>query len=65
MLRNDHLLSGADGQAFVVTLDEVKIVAGPVERLEFRREFEEERLAGSVEMVAHVQRARGQRTEHL
>ena len=64
-MKNGHLLPGADGQALVVTLDEVKIVAGPVERLEFRRELEEEGLAGSVEMVAHVQRARGERTKHL
>ena len=57
--RNRNLLSGADGHTLVVPLDEVEIVAGPVEGLEPRREPEEQGLAGAVEVVAHSQRARG------
>lgn len=64
-LRKWYPLSGTDGKAFVVAFDEVEVVPGPVERLESGRKLEEKRFAGSIEMITHVQRARGQRTKHL
>jgi len=63
--KNKNSLSRSDRQALVVALDEIHVVAGPVVHLEVRTKREQQRFAGAVKMVAHLQRARRQRAEHL
>lgn len=64
-LKSVYSLSGPDGQALLVALDEIQVLAGPVEHLEAGVELEQQALARAVEVVGHVQRARGQRTKHV
>lgn len=59
------LLSGADGEAFVVALDEIRVLAGPRVNLQLGVGHEQERLAGAVERLAHADLARRHRAEHL
>jgi len=60
-----YSLSSPDRQALVVAFDEVHVVTGPIVHLKVRTECEQQRFARTVEMVAHLQRTRCQRTEHL
>lgn len=52
-----YLLSGADGQTFRVAFDKVEVLASPMEHLEAWIKFKQQRLAGTVKQVGHVQRA--------
>ena len=47
-MRKGHSLSGSDGQAFVVALNKIRIIARPRVNLQFGVEDEEERLARAV-----------------
>lgn len=48
----------ADTETFVVAFYKIEIFPGPVEHLKLGAETEQETLAGSVEMIGHLQGAR-------
>lgn len=58
-------LSRSDGQTLGVALDEIQILAGPMEHLKAGVEFEQETLARPVKMIRHVQRTRRQSTKNI
>lgn len=60
-----HSLAGTDRQALRIALDEVQILAGPVEHFEAGIELVQQRLAGAIEQIGHVQSARCQRSKYL
>jgi len=60
-----YSLSSPDRQTLVVAFDEIHVIASPVVHLKVGTEREQQRFASTVEMVAHLQRARRQRSEHL
>lgn len=61
----ENLLSSTDGKALVISFDEIEIVASPVEKLKPWGELEQERFAGSIEKIAHVEGTRRQSPKHL
>ena len=61
----NYLLSGAELESVGRSAREVEVLAAPVERAELLVEGEEERLAGAVVMLTHVDRGRAESTEYL
>lgn len=61
----EFAVAGADRQALRVALDEVEVLPAPVEHLEVGVEFVQQRLAGAVKVVRHVQRAGRQRAKYI
>lgn len=59
------LLSGSNGQAFVVALNKIRVVARPRINLHFRVDGEEEWLACAVKRLANANFARRDGAKHL
>ena len=64
-MRKGHSLSGSDGQAFVVALNKIRIIARPRVNLQFGVEDEEERLARAVKWLADADFARRNGAKNL
>lgn len=58
-------ISGTDRQTLRVALDEVEVLPGPVEHLEVGIKLVQQRLARTVEVIRHVQRAGCEGTKHV
>lgn len=60
-----NLLSSANRKGLHVALDEVHVLASPMEHFEAGIEFVEQGLAGTVKVIGNMQRAGGQSTKYL
>lgn len=58
-------VSGTDRQTLRVSLDEVEVLPAPVEHFEVGVELVQQRLARTVKMIRHVQRAGCEGTKHI